>query len=66
MNTFDQVGKAARDAAGWHACLDVLACRLSGESAPWAAGERWQQVHPEYVRELGPEAATIGPPRPPA
>src|SRR2546430_6015265 len=32
VNTFDQVGKAARDAAGWHACLDVLACRLSGES----------------------------------
>ncbi|HXM54050.1 MAG TPA: SRPBCC family protein [Candidatus Dormibacteraeota bacterium] len=62
VNTIDQVGKAARDAAGWHACLDLLACRLSGEPAPWAPGERWRQVHPAYVREFGPEAATIGPP----
>src|SRR5690349_1045305 len=27
-NTFDEVGKAARDAAGWHACLDVLVAHL--------------------------------------
>ena len=24
INRFDEIGKAARDAAGWHACLDVL------------------------------------------
>ena len=62
VNTFDELGKAARDAAGWHSCLDVLAHHLSGEPAPWAPSERWQQVHPEYVARFGPEAATIGPP----
>jgi DNA-binding transcriptional ArsR family regulator/uncharacterized protein YndB with AHSA1/START domain len=62
VNTFDQVGKAARDAAGWHACLDVLAYHLSQESPPWTPGERWQQVHESYVARFGPEAATIGPP----
>ena len=65
LNTFDQVGKAARDAAGWHACLDVLSLRLSDERAPWTPGERWQQVHPTYVERFGPAAATIGPPAPP-
>jgi uncharacterized protein YndB with AHSA1/START domain len=62
VNTFDQVGKAARDAAGWHACLDVLAYHLDGAPAPWDPGERWAQVHPEYVARFGPDAATIGPP----
>ena len=62
VNTFDEVGKAARDGAGWHACLDALGHHLSGESAPWTVQERWQQVHGSYVERLGPEAATIGPP----
>jgi uncharacterized protein YndB with AHSA1/START domain len=66
VNTFDKLGKAARDAAGWHARLDLLAHHLSGEPAPWSPQERWQQVHPVYVERLGPEAATIGPPRPPS
>lgn len=65
VNTFDQVGKAARDAAGWHACLDALAHDLDGEAPPWTPGERWQQVHDEYVERLGPAAATIGPPERP-
>ncbi len=62
LNTFDQVGKAARDAAGWHACLDVLGYHLDGERAPWDPTERWAQVHESYVERFGPEAATIGPP----
>lgn len=62
VNTFDELGKAARDAAGWHACLDVLAYHLDGRQPPWDSMERWNQVHPGYVDELGPEAATIGPP----
>lgn len=61
LNTFDEHGKAARDAAGWHACLDLLGYHLGGEKAPWAPHERWQQVHPSYVERFGPEAATIGP-----
>lgn len=62
VNTFDEIGKAARDAAGWHGCLDVLAIHLDGEAAPWTTSERWTQVHPDYVERFGPEAATIGPP----
>jgi hypothetical protein len=43
-------------------CLDVLACDLAGETAQWTQDDRWRQVHADYVRALGPEAATIGPP----
>jgi uncharacterized protein YndB with AHSA1/START domain len=62
VNTFDQQGKAARDAAGWHACLDLLGYELDGKEPPWTSGERWQAVHPSYVERLGPEASTIGAP----
>jgi uncharacterized protein YndB with AHSA1/START domain len=62
VSTFDELGKAARDAAGWHACLDVLAHHLDGAEPPWEARERWEQVHDGYVERLGPEASTIGPP----
>jgi hypothetical protein len=61
-NTFAEVGKAARDGAGWHACLDLLAYDLAGDEPPWTSVGRWRQVHPDYVERLGPEAATIGPP----
>jgi uncharacterized protein YndB with AHSA1/START domain len=62
VNTFDELGKAARDAAGWHVCLDALESDLDGEKPTWAPHERWQQVHQSYVERFGPEAATIGPP----
>lgn len=62
VDTFDDRGKAARDAAGWHACLDVLECALAGQEPGFDPGARWGEVHPRYVEELGPEAATIGPP----
>jgi uncharacterized protein YndB with AHSA1/START domain len=62
INRFDELGKAARDAAGWHACLDLLECYLAGETPSWDSSERWQSVHPSYVSRFGPEAATIGPP----
>src|SRR6478735_3804973 len=60
INRFDELGKAARDGAGWHACLDVLEGSLSGASVD--ASSRWQAVHPGYVSRFGPAAATIGPP----
>lgn len=56
----DEQGKAARDGAGWHVCLEMLDARLGGGEPPPA--DRWQQVHPGYVDRFGPEAATIGPP----
>ncbi len=62
LNTFGDVGKGARDAAGWHTCLDLLDVRLDGGDAPWESRERWAEVHPAYVERFGPEAATVGPP----
>jgi uncharacterized protein YndB with AHSA1/START domain len=61
-DTLEELGKAARDGAGWHECLDRLVCELAGQAPPWASADRWRQVHPRYVAHLGPEAATIGPP----
>jgi uncharacterized protein YndB with AHSA1/START domain len=60
INRFDELGKAARDAAGWHACLDALDASLSGSSCD--PSSVWQTVHPDYVSRFGPSAATIGPP----
>jgi uncharacterized protein YndB with AHSA1/START domain len=60
LDTFDEQGKAARDAAGWHACLDRLAAALDGDAAD--TGEDWQGLHRRYVDAFGPAAATIGPP----
>jgi uncharacterized protein YndB with AHSA1/START domain len=62
VNTLGQLGKAARDAAGWHACLDVLASHLDGQTPSWTPTERWSQVHKVYVDRFGPDASTIGPP----
>jgi uncharacterized protein YndB with AHSA1/START domain len=62
VDTFDELGKAARDAAGWHACLDALASHLDGRPAPAEPSERWQELHAAYVEQFGPAAATIGPP----
>ncbi|HWC39139.1 MAG TPA: SRPBCC family protein [Acidimicrobiales bacterium] len=60
-HTFDEVGKAARDAAGWHECLDRLSDHLDGRPLrTW--GEGWSQAHARYVAAFGPEASSIGPP----
>jgi uncharacterized protein YndB with AHSA1/START domain len=58
--TMNEIGRAARDGAGWHVCLDALEARLDDREPPPA--DRWRQVHPGYVSRFGPEAATIGPP----
>ena len=52
VNRFDEIGKAARDAAGWHACLDALEAWLDGVSVDLSG--RWGEVHPGYVSELRP------------
>jgi uncharacterized protein YndB with AHSA1/START domain len=68
IDVFDDVGKAARDGAGWHASLDILAFEVSDEPKPWTDEEgrdldgRWAVVHPLYVEAFGPEASTLGPP----
>jgi uncharacterized protein YndB with AHSA1/START domain len=60
--TFPEYAKAARDAAGWHVCLERLAYVASGEELPFVPSERWHVVHPGYVARLGPEASLLGPP----
>ena len=62
LDTIDQLGKAARDAAGWHVCLDQLAAHLDDAALAGTQSDRWRAVHPGYVGAFGPEAATIGPP----
>jgi uncharacterized protein YndB with AHSA1/START domain len=59
LDTFDELGKAARDAAGWHVCLDLLAAHLDGGPEP---GPGWPELNQDYVQAFGPAAATIGPP----
>jgi uncharacterized protein YndB with AHSA1/START domain len=61
-DTFDEYGKAARDGAGWHACLDMLGFALDGTTPPGDNGAYWRQIHPGYVERFGPEASAIGPP----
>jgi uncharacterized protein YndB with AHSA1/START domain len=60
-DTFDEVGKAARDAAGWHECLDRLVAHLEGVPAvdPQAA---YAGIHRRYTDTYPPEATTVGPP----
>lgn len=60
-DAFSELGKAARDAAGWHECLDRLQAAMDGDDMP-AMGSRWAAAHSVYVERFGPEAATIGPP----
>jgi hypothetical protein len=62
MHTFAERGKAARDGAGWHVCLDALAAALRGSAESREHMATWGEVHPHYVESFGPEAATIGPP----
>jgi len=62
LDSLEAHGKAARDGAGWHVCLDSLAAHLRGEDADRSTSSRWRAVHPHYVESFGPDAATIGPP----
>jgi uncharacterized protein YndB with AHSA1/START domain len=63
VDTFDELGKASRDGAGWHACLDVLVDHLAGRAeSPASAKEHWQALNARYVEAFGPEASTVGPP----
>jgi uncharacterized protein YndB with AHSA1/START domain len=55
-DTFTDPGKAARDGAGWHVCLDALAVRLDGAQA--GPGNRWQEYYEDYADRFGPDAAT--------
>ena len=57
----EELGKAARDGAGWHEALDLLETCLDGD-APWPLGQRWAGLAPTYAAAFGPRAAAVGPP----
>jgi predicted 3-demethylubiquinone-9 3-methyltransferase (glyoxalase superfamily)/uncharacterized protein YndB with AHSA1/START domain len=67
-HTFDDELKAARDAAGWHLCLDALVALLSGHNDPTPTGESaipagWIELNRSYEQRFGiaPEDATPPP-----
>jgi len=60
LDTLGERGKAARDGAGWHVCLDTLAAYLNGEPDGDGSMAEWDAVHPDYVASFGPEASTVG------
>ena len=62
LDTIDEVGKAARDSAGWHVCLDKLATRLDGAQVSWSDSERWGELNPAYaeVRARGGDDRSAG------
>jgi uncharacterized protein YndB with AHSA1/START domain len=62
LDTLEEHGKAARDGAGWHTCLEALEASLRGDADARAQMSAWKEVHSYYVEHFGPEAATIGPP----
>ena len=52
--------KAARDSAGWEACLDTLALVTAGETPPRPApSDNWQAYYEEYKRLGLPATADI-------
>jgi uncharacterized protein YndB with AHSA1/START domain len=59
----EELGKAARDGAGWHTCLDALALELAGEPDRASMSTRWREVHRVYVSSFGDDAATVGVPQ---
>ncbi len=58
--TMEELGKAARDGAGWHTCLANLAHELDGLKAPESD---WRATHRSYQERFGPDASTIGVPK---
>lgn len=62
LDTFEERGKAARDGAGWHACLASLEAALDEDETVREHMDVWHEVHPHYVESFGPDGATIGPP----
>ena len=58
LDTFDELGKAARDAAGWHVCLDLLAAHLDGATEPrHVAGPRSTGTMPRRSARRRPQSA---------
>ena len=58
----DDRGSAARDAAGWHVCLDRLEQRLNGADAEAPTGEptdEWRTLYEKYLDAGLPSGAPV-------
>jgi uncharacterized protein YndB with AHSA1/START domain len=51
---------AARTAAGWHHCLDVLQAGLDGTTSPELDAGGWDALHGRYLAALGGERHVWG------
>ncbi|HEY1689504.1 MAG TPA: SRPBCC domain-containing protein [Solirubrobacteraceae bacterium] len=63
LDTLEELGKAARDGAGWHTCLEALEACLHEDVLAGDLAGRWNEAHARYAELFGPEAATLGPPK---
>ena len=61
INVLEARDTAARNAAGWHACLHVLDRHLAGAETdgPHGSSEDWQPVYEAYVADGLPSGAPI-------
>jgi uncharacterized protein YndB with AHSA1/START domain len=61
---FEEIGKGARDAAGWHVCLENLVDALDGRQPrpDRTSGDYWRTVNARYQELFGPEASSVSPP----
>jgi uncharacterized protein YndB with AHSA1/START domain len=58
--TIAQPDKAARDASGWHVCLDRLGIWLAGHDAPPPSpGSGWRRLYEEYAARGFPTGAPV-------
>jgi hypothetical protein len=57
----DAKDRAARDAAGWHVCLDGLERHLDGanEDAAHGAEDTWRERYEQYLERGVPSGAPI-------
>ena len=57
-DTFAEYEKAARDAAGWHACLDRMRFDLDDDEWPYGEDGRWKELSAWYMKHFPKEATT--------
>lgn len=61
--TMEELGKATRDGAGWHQCLDSLDRQLAGTAGRADNSDDWRGLRDVYAERFGPEASVLGPPK---
>jgi uncharacterized protein YndB with AHSA1/START domain len=61
--TLGELGKATRDAGGWHQSLEGLVHALAGGRRRDYDAHHWRDLRDAYAERFGPEASVLGPPR---